>query len=66
MADAYGEQEINDETAAQAEAEQQNEIVALSDTDGLWKLELGDGFQKQWQDMTTSLRSSMGENNGKK
>ena len=66
MAEAYEEPEINDETAAQAEAEQQNEIVVIDDKDGSWKLELGDGFQKQWQEITTSLQSSMSEDNGKK
>lgn len=63
--EAYEEPELTEETVARAEAERQNEIVVLDDTDGLWKLGLGNGFQKQWQQVTTSLHSSMSENNGK-
>lgn len=62
--EAYEQPEVNDETVEQAEAERQNEIVVLDDTDGPWKLGLGDGFQKQWQQVTNSLHSSKKESCG--
>lgn len=66
MAERYEEPEMNEETAALSAAEQQNEIVVLDDKDGSWKLGLGDGFRSQWQEITTSLRSSASEDNGRK
>jgi hypothetical protein len=47
--------ETDDEIISRAEAEQQNEIVALNETDGGWKLDLGDGFQRQWEAIIAAL-----------
>ena len=48
MAEGFKEPEISDEISARAEIEQKNELVALNDSDGVWKLELGAGFHTQW------------------
>ena len=53
--------EINDEISALAEREQQVEIVALNETDGQWKLELGDGFEKQWETITAAFATATRE-----
>jgi hypothetical protein len=61
MAEGFEEPDIDDEIKARAEVEQKNEIIALNDTDGSWKLDLGDGFHRQWQEITALLTSSVNE-----
>ncbi|CAF1541454.1 unnamed protein product [Adineta ricciae] len=58
----FREPVINDEIVAKAEVEKTNEIVALNDTDGSWKLDLGDGFHTQWKEITSLLTSSVNGN----
>ena len=53
--------DIDEAISALAEIEQQNEIVALNETDGQWKLELGDGFERQWQTITAPLGAATRE-----
>ncbi|CAF3394617.1 unnamed protein product [Rotaria sp. Silwood2] len=47
--------EIDDELMSRAEAERQNELVVLNEADGRWKLDLGDGFKKQWENIIAKL-----------
>jgi hypothetical protein len=51
----YLQIEIDDVMVSRAEAEQQNEIVALNETDGEWKLDLGNGFHRQWEEIIAAL-----------
>ena len=51
----------NDEIISQAEAEQQNEIVALNQIDSQWTLDLGSGFQRQWEEVINTLMNDTSE-----
>ncbi|CAF2568521.1 unnamed protein product [Rotaria sp. Silwood2] len=53
--------EMDDETLALAEAEKQNEIIALNEADGQWKLNLSDGFYRQWDRVIAALTTDTNE-----
>ncbi|CAF0985136.1 unnamed protein product [Adineta steineri] len=61
MADKFEVPVVDGTIAAQAALEQKNEIVALNDTDGSWKLDLGKGFHTQWEQITALLTTSLDE-----
>ncbi|CAF1365018.1 unnamed protein product [Adineta ricciae] len=58
----YTVPDIDAETQARAYAEQKNEIVALNETDGKWKLDVGDAFHTQWQQIKDELTNGGSEN----
>ncbi|UJR12365.1 hypothetical protein I4U23_016542 [Adineta vaga] len=53
---------IDADTQSRANMEQQNEIIALNDIDGTWKLDLGHAFYKQWRDIQETLTIAIEKN----
>jgi hypothetical protein len=57
----YRAPDIDEETAARAEAEQQNEIIALNDATGKWKVDVSIAFHSQWKEIKDKFAAAAGK-----